>query len=78
MSHLLAFRGVHVILIGGLLFRFARGCSLRLTGSSVTQNHANGSPGLGGGVFTLGTFSDDASTVIVDNHASTGDNNFGP
>ncbi len=44
----------------------------------MTQNHANGSPGIGGGVYTLGTFSYDATTVIDDNHASTGDDNIGP
>jgi hypothetical protein len=49
-----------------------------LTDSSVTQNHANGSPGIGGGVYTLGAFSEDASTVITGNHASTSDDNIGP
>ena len=34
--------------------------------------------GIGGGVFTLGTFSYDALTVIADNHASTSDDNIGP
>jgi hypothetical protein len=52
--------------------------SLALTSSSVTQNHADGSVGIGGGVYTLGTFSYDASTVIADNHASTADDNIGP
>jgi hypothetical protein len=44
----------------------------------VTQNHANGSPGIGGGVYNVGTFSFDALTVIKDNHASTADDDLGP
>ena len=43
----------------------------------MTQNHANGSPGIGGGVFTLGLFSD-PMTLIVSNHASTSGNDIGP
>jgi hypothetical protein len=44
----------------------------------VTQNHANGSPGIGGGVYTTGTFYYDASDTITDNHAGTSDDNIGP
>ena len=51
--------------------------SLALTDCSVTQNHANGSPGIGGGVYTLGTFTD-PFTLIEDNHASTSGDNIGP
>jgi hypothetical protein len=54
------------------------GSSLTLTASLVTQNQANGSPGLGGGVYNLGLFSADPLTIIADNHASTGDNDIGP
>jgi hypothetical protein len=52
--------------------------SLALTNSSVTQNHANGSTGIGGGVYSVGTFTVDALTVIDDNHASTNGDNIGP
>jgi hypothetical protein len=46
----------------------------------VIGNHANGKPGIGGGVYNnpLGTFTFDASTVIADNHASTSGDNIGP
>jgi hypothetical protein len=44
----------------------------------VTQNHANGSPGIGGGIYNLGTFSFDALSVITDNHASTSGDDIGP
>jgi hypothetical protein len=44
----------------------------------VTLNAADGSPGIGGGVFTLGTFSKDALTFIIGNFASTSGNNIGP
>ncbi len=47
-------------------------------GGNSGPGAADGSPGIGGGVYTLGTFSDDASTVIAGNHASTRDNDFGP
>jgi hypothetical protein len=63
--------------LGGGAFNDATS-RLTLTAASVTQNHANGSPGIGGGIYTLGTFSEDASTVITDNHASTSDDNIGP
>jgi hypothetical protein len=45
--------------------------SLTLNGTSVTGNHANGQPAIGGGVYNLGTFTVDALTVITGNHAST-------
>jgi hypothetical protein len=34
--------------------------------------------GVGGGVYHLGTFSFDATTVIAMNHASTGNDDLGP
>jgi hypothetical protein len=34
--------------------------------------------GIGGGVFTIGTFSFDATTVIKKNHASTSNDDIGP
>ena len=43
----------------------------------VTQNQADGSPGIGGGIYTLGTFTFDAFTVILFNHASTSGDNIG-
>ena len=52
--------------------------SLALTTSWVTQNQANGTPGIGGGIYTIGTFSVHSFTVIEDNHASTSGNNIGP
>jgi hypothetical protein len=51
---------------------------LTLTNSSVTGNHANGSPGIGGGVYNLGTFTFDVFTVITKNHASTSGDDIGP
>ena len=50
---------------------------LALSSCVVTLNQANGSPEIGGGIYTLGTFTD-TSTVIEDNHASTSGNNIGP
>jgi predicted outer membrane repeat protein len=44
----------------------------------VTDNHANGAPGIGGGIYTVGTFSVDPFTVIKKNHASTSGDNIGP
>jgi predicted outer membrane repeat protein len=44
----------------------------------VTQNQANGSPGIGGGIYTVGTFIVDPFTIITDNHASTSGDNIGP
>ena len=52
--------------------------SLSLTDSLVALNEALGSPGIGGGVYTLGTFSFDASTSITTNKASTSGNDIGP
>jgi hypothetical protein len=49
-----------------------------MTTSLVTLNQANGSPGLGGGVYSPVAFTHDALTIILFNHASTGDNNVGP
>jgi len=52
--------------------------TLALTHSSVTRNHANGSAGIGGGIYTLGLFTFDPFTVIADNHASTSGDDIGP
>jgi hypothetical protein len=52
--------------------------SLSLTKSLVTHNLATGSPGIGGGIYTLGVFTSDASTVIKHNHASTSGDDVGP
>jgi hypothetical protein len=51
--------------------------SLTLTKCLVTLNEAEGATGIGGGVYTLGTFTDPLS-LIVGNHASTSDDNIGP
>lgn len=53
-----------------------RTSSLALT-KIVTLNEADGAPGIGGGVYTLGTFTD-LFTLIVGNHASTSGDNIGP
>ena len=50
--------------------------SLALTKALITFNDADGSPGIGGGVYTLGTFTD-LFTLIVGNHASTSGDNIG-
>jgi hypothetical protein len=52
--------------------------ALALTATSVTRNQANGSPGIGGGVYNLGAFTFDALTAIADNQASTSGDNIGP
>ena len=52
--------------------------TLALTHSLVTQNQADGAPGIGGGIFSLGTLTFDANTLITSNHASTSGNNIGP
>jgi hypothetical protein len=46
--------------------------------SVVTQNQADGTPGIGGGIYTVGTFIVDSVTVIKDNQASTSGDNIGP
>jgi hypothetical protein len=51
--------------------------SLALTKALVTLNEAEGSPGVGGGVYTLGTFTD-LFTLIVGNEASTSGDDVGP
>jgi len=43
----------------------------------VTLNLAIGTPGIGGGIYTLGTFTHDAQTLIILNDASTSGNNIG-
>ena len=52
--------------------------SLSFSTSHVTRNIAAGSPGIGGGVYNLGTFSFDSKTMITGNLASTSGNNIGP
>lgn len=52
--------------------------SLTLTDSLVTLNEALGSPGIGGGVYNLGTFTFDSLTSITGNIASTSGNDIGP
>lgn len=52
--------------------------TLAFTQSLVTQNQADGGPGIGGGIYSLGTFTFDANTFIVFNHASTSGDNIGP
>jgi hypothetical protein len=45
--------------------------TLVLARSIVTDNHANGGVGVGGGVYNLGGFDFDEFTLISENHAST-------
>jgi hypothetical protein len=63
--------------LGGGLFNDATS-TLALTDALVTQNHANGHPGIGGGVDTVGTFSADVLSVIKQSHASTSGDDIGP
>jgi hypothetical protein len=65
--------------LGGGIF-VESDASVSLTSSIVTQNHANGGSGtggggdgqgVGGGVYSLGVFAFDPTTVIKKNHAST-------
>jgi fibronectin-binding autotransporter adhesin len=63
--------------LGGGAFNDATS-TLELYDALVTQNQANGSPGIGGGIYTVGTFTYDSLTVIKNNHASTSGNNIGP
>lgn len=63
--------------LGGGLFVDATS-SLSLADSLVTLNDALGSPGIGGGVYTVGTFSFDALTTITGNTASMSGNDIGP
>jgi hypothetical protein len=44
----------------------------------VTGNLAVGATGIGGGVYTVGTFTEDPLTVVLFNHASSSGNNVGP
>ena len=52
--------------------------NLALEEALVILNVAVGAPGIGGGVYTLGTFTYDAQTLILFNHASTSHDNIGP
>jgi hypothetical protein len=72
-------------LCGGIYI--ASGGTVSLTGRTVTYNRAQGGEGkdggsdgqgVGGGVYTLGTFTYDVTTVIAHNHASTGHDDIGP
>jgi hypothetical protein len=62
---------------GGGLFNDT-GSTLTLERSEITKNHANGNPGVGGGVYNLGAFSVDALTDISANHASTSNDDIFP
>jgi hypothetical protein len=57
----------------------ASGATVSLVGT-VTGNYANsggsGGQGVGGGVYSLGTFTFDVTTVIDGNHASTSNNDI--
>jgi hypothetical protein len=44
----------------------------------VTLNNASGAVGIGGGVYTLGTFTYDSQTFIIFNFATTSGDNIGP
>jgi hypothetical protein len=63
--------------LGGAAYNDATS-SLALEDALVILNVAAGAPGIGGGVYTLGTFSYDAQTLILFNHASTSGDNIGP
>jgi hypothetical protein len=70
--------------LGGGLYNDATS-TLALTGVTVEYNLALGGfglagfgQGIGGGVYTLGTFSFDSTTVIKKNHASTSNDNIFP
>jgi hypothetical protein len=52
--------------------------SLALTKSLVILNEAEGATGMGGGIYTQGSFTYDVATLILFNHASTSGDNFGP
>jgi hypothetical protein len=68
--------GAGVAGLGGGAYNDATS-SLALTASMVTLNQADGTPGVGGGIYTLGTFTYDGSTIILFNHASTSGDNVG-
>jgi hypothetical protein len=63
--------------LGGGIYNGANAV-LALTACSVTQNNAIGSPGIGGGIYNLGTFTFDSGSAITNNNASTSGNNIGP
>jgi hypothetical protein len=65
---------------GGGLYNDATS-TLTLQSCTVTQNNADGGDagaGIGGGVYNLGNFTYDVSTLINHNHASTSGNDIGP
>jgi hypothetical protein len=63
--------------LGGAAYNDATS-TLALTQALVSLNEAEGAPGVGGGAYTVRTFTHDAQTVILLNHASTGGDNIGP
>src|SRR5665213_1721961 len=62
--------------LGGGIYNGAT-ATLSLANSLVTLNSADGAPGIGGGVYSLGTFTH-TMTPIVFNFASTSGDNIGP
>lgn len=63
--------------LGGGVFNDATS-ALSFSASHVTRNIAAGSPGVGGGIYNIGTFSFDSKTAVTGNRASTSGNNIGP
>ncbi len=61
--------------LGGGAFNDATS-TLELYDALVTQNQADGSPGIGGGIYTVGTFTQDSHTRIIFNFASTSNDNI--
>ena len=51
---------------------------LPLSDTSITLNQAAGVAGIGGGVYVLGTFTYDVTTIINHNKARSLDNNIAP
>jgi hypothetical protein len=61
----------------------ASGVSFIVMGSTITDNRAedgegSDGQGIGGGVYHLGAFSFDVTTVIRKNHDSTSNDSIGP
>jgi hypothetical protein len=67
-------------------FAIALGSTLTVTGNTITHNEAKGGKreggrdgqGVGGGVYNLGTFAFDITTVIKKNHASSSNDDIFP
>jgi hypothetical protein len=51
---------------------------LAMIASLLAQNRADGSQGIGGGVYNLGMFAFDAATVIAHNYAFTSNDDIFP